>query len=297
MIVIIVTDKGHVEHKEIKLDDVSLEDVKEANIPIISSKEYFGDKYVAKTATKSAEDATMQASEKVATKAALKSQAVKIGAKAKVAAKTAGKATKEALVAVNKAYDKTFDAVMDWGNKHAPQWMNKVEEATVQKAAEKFMKTKSGQAIAKQIEKKIGKEAAVSIAKKIPILCLGVGAACVYDRLKDGEYMKAVGEGASALVANVPGFGTLASFGLDGAMLSDDLKIFEHGVMQADPNSHMASESTFVEKPTIQEKFERKVDKAEENRKKQESQKKADEFKKNLYKYGGKSNGNFFDRS
>lgn len=180
----------------------------------------------------------------------------------------------------------------------------------MQKAAEKFMQTKSGQAIAKQIEKKIGKEVAASIAKKIPILCLGVGAACVYDRLKDGEYGKAAGEAVSALVANVPGLGTLASFGIDGAMLSDDLKVFEHGVMPRDPNSHVAAESTFVGKPVIEyrlKKFSKKVDKAAEAKKKaaeakkkaaeakkkEESKKKAQQFEANLYRYGGNS-GNFF---
>ena len=121
---------------------------------------------VKKTATKSAMKAT--------TAAALKGQATKAATKAKTAAKTAGQATKKTLLALNKAHDNAFDAIMKWGDKHAPQWMNKVEEATVQKAAEKFMKTKSGQAIAKQIEKRIGKEVAVSIAKKIPFLLLSL---------------------------------------------------------------------------------------------------------------------------
>lgn len=240
---------------------------------------------------------TNKAPEKARTKSAMKATAAE--AKAKVAntaktAKTAGKAAKETLMAANRAYDDTFDAIMKWGDKHAPQWMNKVEEKTVQKAAEKFMKTKSGQAIAKQIEKKVGKEVAASIAKKIPILCLGVGAMCVCDRLKEGEYLKAVGEGASALVANVPGLGTLASFGLDGAMLSDDLKLFEHGVMPKDPNSHVAAESTFVAKQFVaQQNFIRRVDKAEAE-KKAEAKKKATQFEKNLYKYGGKPD--FFSR-
>jgi len=250
---------------------------------------------VAKEAEKQAEQAVTSATEKATTKSAMKATAAKAGEKVAKTAKTAGKAAKETLLAANKAYDDTFDAIMKWGDKHAPQWMNKVEEKTVQKAAEKFMKTKSGQAIAKQIEKKVGKEVAASIAKKIPILCLGVGAVCVYDRVKEGEYLKAVGEGASALVANVPGLGTLASFGLDGAMLSDDLKVFEHGVMPKDPNSHVAAESTFVAQQIVAEKkFVRKVDKAaeakkkaEEEKKKAESKKKAQEFEKNLYQYGG----------
>ena len=233
----------------------------------------------------------------------MKATAAKAGEKVAKTAKTAGKVAKETLLAANKAYDDTFDAIMKWGDKHAPQWMNKVEEKTVQKAAEKFMKTKSGQVIAKQIEKKVGKEVAASIAKKIPILCLGVGAACVYDRLKDGEYMKALGEGTSALVANVPGLGTLASFGLDGAMLSDDLKVFEHGVMPKDPNSHVAAESTFVAQQIVAEKkFVRKVDKtaeakkkAEEEKKKAESKKKAQEFEKNLHKYGSQQ-ADYFER-
>ena len=253
-----------------------------------------------KSAEKQAEQTVTSATEKTATKSAMKTAAGQ--AATKTAVKTVGQATKNTLLAANKAYDDTFDAIMKWGDKHAPQWMNKVEEATVQKAAEKFMKTKSGQAIAKQIEKKVGKEIAASIAKKIPILCLGVGAVCVYDRVKEGEYLKAVGEGASALVANVPGLGTLASFGLDGAMLSDDLKVFEHGVMPRDPNSHMASESTFVNKPIVpqQQKFAIKVDKATEAKKKaaeakkkEESKKKATQFEANLYKYGGNSR-NFF---
>ena len=249
-----------------------------------------------KSAEKQAEQAVTSATEKVATKSAMKATAAKTGEKVAKTAKTAGKVAKETLLAANKAYDDTFDAIMKWGDKHAPQWMNKVEEKTVQKAADAFMKTKSGQAIAKQIEKKVGKEVAASIAKKIPILCLGVGAVCVYNRVKEGEYLKAVGEGASALVANVPGLGTLASFGLDGAMLSDDLKVFEHGVMPKDPNSHVAAESTFVAQQIVAEKkFVRKVDKAaeakkkaEEEKKKTESKKKAQEFEKNLYKYGSK---------
>lgn len=189
---------------------------------------------------------------KSATASALRQQAAGSQARVRAVKKTtAAQTARKTLQSLNQAYDNTFDAIMKWGDKHAPQWMNRLEEATVQKAAKDFMKTKTGQAMAKQIEKKVGKELAASIAKKIPVLCLAVGAACVYDRLKEGEYLKALGEGASSVAAMVPGAGTLVSMGLDSAIIMDDLKIFGHGVIKADPNRHMTAESTGVQKPMI----------------------------------------------
>lgn len=246
------------------------------------------------------DQSVIRATEKIATKTAMEASKVASAEAAKTA--TVASKAKNALLAANKSYDDAFDALMKWGDKHAPQWMNRLEEKTVQKAAEKFMQTKSGQAIAKQIEKQVGKEVAASIAKKIPLLCIGVGAYCVYDRLKEGEYLKALGEGVSALVSNIPGLGTLASMGIDSTMLSDDLGVFEHGIMPKDPNSHMAAESTFVERPEIQktpaevraeaERRKRRKEEAEkkkreaEKKKKAEDKKKAQQFESNLYKYG-----------
>ena len=123
-----------------------------------------------------------------------------------------------------------------------------------------------------------------------------------------------MGEGASALVGNIPGLGTLAGIGIDSAMLSDDLGVFEHGIMPKDPNSHMAAESTSVERPKSpadilaedaekakrakeeqkrREEAEKRKREAEK-KKKAEDKKKAQKFENNLYKYG-KPNS-FFER-
>ena len=267
---------------------------------------------VAKEAEKQAEHAVMETAEKAATRTAMKVTAAKAGAKVAKTAKTAGKTAKETLVAANKAYDAMFDRnVAKLMEMDAPQWMKRIDNAMakplnmtaeqLQKAADAFMKTESGKKIAQKVAasyaKVGGKAMAASVAKKIPLACVGIACAMAKERYEKGEYVKAGLEVVSGVAACVPVFGTAVSLGIDGAVLLSDLQIFEHGAMRGDPNSHVAAESTFVEKPIIanQEKLVKKVDKkaeakkkAEEEKKKAESKKKAQEFEKNLYQYGGR---------
>lgn len=270
---------------------------------------------IEKSAEKQAEHAAMETAEKAVTKSAMKVTAAKAGAKMAKTAKSVGNAALKLNAKYDALFDKNVKILMEMD---APQWMKSIDNAMakplnmtaeqLQKAADAFMKTESGKKIAQKVAasyaKVGGKAMAASVAKKIPLACVGIACAMAKERYEKGEYVKAGLEVVSGVAACVPVFGTAVSLGIDAAVLLSDLQVFEHGAMRGDPNSHVAAESTFVEKPIIanQEKLVKKVDKkaeakkkAEEEKKKAESKKKAQEFEKNLYKYGGKQ-ADFFDK-
>ncbi len=270
-------------------------------------------KNVAKSVEQSVAESGEQTAEKTVERAATKST---MKTENRLAVRKVG----NALFAANKAYDEVFDRnVAKLMEMDAPQWMKNVDKAMgkvvdnkatrytaqqLQKAAEVFVKTPTGEKIAAQVAAsyaKIGGRAAVaSAAKKIPLVCVGIACAMAKERFEKGDYVKGSLEVVSGIAACVPIFGTAVSLGIDAGVLASDLSeagLFAHETMQADPNSHMAAESTFVDKPIIvnQEKLVKKVDKLAEAKKKAESKKKAQKFEKNLYKYGSKQ-ADFFER-
>lgn len=268
-----------------------------------------------KSVEKQAEQAMTSATEKVATKSAMKATAAKAGAKIAETAKTAGIAAKETLLAANKAYDEVFDRnVAKLMEMDAPQWMKNVDKAMgkvvdnkatrytaeqLQKAAEVFVKTPTGEKIAAQVAAsyaKIGGRAAVaSAAKKIPLVCVGIACAMAKERFEKGDYVKGSLEVVSGIAACVPIFGTAVSLGIDAGVLASDLSeagLFAHGSVQADPNSHMAAESTAVRDVRDLKEESDKIKKAikqkkkRQEREKENNKRKAKQWENALEKYG-----------
>ena len=142
---------------------------------------------------------------------------------------------------LNNMYDNAFDSVVQrMMNMQTPEWaklasakINKLTdipknylESKVENTAQKFMSTQTGQKIAQKIEesmiKTYGKNAAKSMAKKIPLVCLAVGMECARDRWNNGDYIGAGFEGLSALTANIPGIGTAVSAVIDVGLATAD---------------------------------------------------------------------------
>jgi len=160
-----------------------------------------------------------------------------------------GVQAKKAALKINKLYDDTFDKYVEKMIKmDTPKWVKSVDNAVakpihvtaekMQKWGEKFVKTPTGAAIQKQVEKsllKIGGEAAVkSAAKKIPLVCVGVACAMAKDRFEKGEYIAGTAEVVSGVAACVPVFGTAVSLGIDAAVLASDLLSSSHGSYTVD---------------------------------------------------------------
>lgn len=61
------------------------------------------------------------------------------------------------------------------------------------------------------------------MAKKIPILGIGVGAVFAVERWCNGEIGKGFAELASGAVSSIPGYGTAASIGIDAALAASDV--------------------------------------------------------------------------
>lgn len=265
--------------------------VKTAEKQAVKLTEQSVENQASKTAIKTAEQTAEKQALKTATRTTLKTQA-----------KTAAKKVGNTLLEANAAYDKFFDETMERCiklNESMPQWMqrgcnavdkamakpfnNKVTKASAKKleqAAEAFAKTKTGQKLAEKFAasalKVGGKDVAKSLAKKIPLVCLAAACYFAAERSKDGESAKAQAEIISGICGCVPGVGTVASLGIDGTMLADDLKVamggessfeefFAHGVIASNPDENMvAAESTFVKTPmdikVRKDKFDSKVD-------------------------------------
>ena len=91
------------------------------------------------------------------------------------------------------------------------------------KVVRKFMAKKAGAKVAaKAGMKAAGKVIGKSLLKKVPVIGLGVGAKFAYDRAKENDYVGAAGEIASGVASMIPGPGTVASLGIDGALAVKD---------------------------------------------------------------------------
>lgn len=156
--------------------------------------------------------------------------------------KSLGAQAKNTALKVNKLYDDTFDkAVEKMMKMDAPQWAKSVDNAMakpvhmaaeqMQKWGEKFVKTPTGAAIQKQVEKSIakvgGKTALKSAAKKIPLVCVGIACAMAKERFERGDYIAGTAEVISGVAACVPIYGTAVSLAIDGAVLLSDLGSYE----------------------------------------------------------------------
>lgn len=90
----------------------------------------------------------------------------------------------------------------------------KTQSKTIGKTAAKAI----GKTAAKTVGKTAGKAVGKSLLKKIPGLSLGAGCFFAWQRIKDKDYLGAVGEVASGICGCIPGLGTAASVGIDTAL-------------------------------------------------------------------------------
>ena len=74
---------------------------------------------------------------------------------------------------------------------------------------------------------KLGKIGLGSLLKKIPLLGLVAGGVLGLSRAAEGDWLGAAGELASGAARTIPGLGTLASVGIDGALAARDLGMFD----------------------------------------------------------------------
>jgi len=86
--------------------------------------------------------------------------------------------------------------------------------------------------IGKQVAKKTAKNAAKkglgkALAKKIPLLGLGLGAIFAAQRAMAGDFSGAALELASGAASTIPGLGTAASVGIDAALIARDVGAFD----------------------------------------------------------------------
>jgi hypothetical protein len=94
----------------------------------------------------------------------------------------------------------------------------------VAKGAEKVV-AKEGTKIAEKTAIKAGeKTLAKGLIKKLPVIGLLAGVGFGISRMMDGDKVGAMGEVASGAASMIPGIGTAASLGIDGALLARDIK-------------------------------------------------------------------------
>lgn len=120
-----------------------------------------------------------------------------------------------------KTASSTIKAAMKEGGEKATQMVQTgtrlpLGKKLVEKIGNETLK-KTGAKLATLTTLKIG-------AKKIPILGAVLGAAFATGRAIKGDWTGAGMEFSSGVVSCVPGFGTVASLGIDGALLARDLK-------------------------------------------------------------------------
>ncbi|MBO4520213.1 MAG: hypothetical protein J5787_03315 [Alphaproteobacteria bacterium] len=92
-------------------------------------------------------------------------------------------------------------------------------DAGLQEAAVRTVEKTVEKSLAKSTGKSLGKV----VAKKIPGVSLIAGAVFAVGRAKDGDWLGAFGELASGAAGCVPGLGTLASAGIDTALVGRDV--------------------------------------------------------------------------
>ena len=87
--------------------------------------------------------------------------------------------------------------------------------------------TEIGKIIAQKLAveggKEVGKNAAKSIVKQLPVISFFIGCGLAVYRCSNGEYWRAVGEFASGFAACFPGHGTAVSIAIDIAMAGYDV--------------------------------------------------------------------------
>jgi len=96
-------------------------------------------------------------------------------------------------------------------------------EKIAKEGAEKVGKQIAKTGIKKAAKKGLGK----AVAKKIPLLGLGLGAVFAAQRAMSGDFAGAAMELASGAASTVPGLGTAASIAIDAALIAKDVGAFD----------------------------------------------------------------------
>ena len=99
-----------------------------------------------------------------------------------------------------------------------------------------------GRGLAKKAAKIGIKGVGKSLAKKIPLLGLGVGALFAAQRMATGDWGGALLELASGAASTFPGVGTAASVGLDAALMAKDLTGMQTGGIVNGPTAALLGE-------------------------------------------------------
>ena len=97
-------------------------------------------------------------------------------------------------------------------------------EKIAKEGAEKVGKKIAKTGIKKAAKKGLGK----AVAKKIPLLGLGLGAVFAAKRAMAGDFAGAAMELASGAASTVPGLGTAASVAIDAALIAKDVGAFDN---------------------------------------------------------------------
>ena len=113
------------------------------------------------------------------------------------------------------------------GKKVGKLFMKKTGKEVTEKVAKE-----ATEKIGKQVVKKTAKNAAKkglgkALAKKIPLLGLGLGAIFAAQRAMAGDFSGAALELASGAASTIPGLGTAASVGIDAALIAKDVGAFD----------------------------------------------------------------------
>ena len=96
-------------------------------------------------------------------------------------------------------------------------------EKIAKEGAEKIGKNIAKTGVKKAAKKGVGK----ALAKKIPLLGLGLGAVFAAQRAMAGDFAGAAMELASGAASTVPGLGTAASVAIDAALIAKDVGVFD----------------------------------------------------------------------
>ena len=96
-------------------------------------------------------------------------------------------------------------------------------EKIAKEGTEKIGKQLAKKGVKKAAKKGLGK----ALAKKIPLLGLGLGAVFAAQRAMAGDFAGAAMELASGAASTVPGLGTAASVAIDAALIAKDVGVFD----------------------------------------------------------------------
>tara|TARA_Y100001937_G_scaffold103094_1_gene142009 strand:+ start:448 stop:1803 length:1356 start_codon:yes stop_codon:yes gene_type:complete len=113
------------------------------------------------------------------------------------------------------------------GKKVGKLFMKKAGKEVTEKVAKEGIKNVGKQVAKKTAKNAVKKGLGKALAKKIPLLGLGLGAIFAAQRAMAGDFSGAALELASGAASTIPGLGTAASVGIDAALIAKDTGAFD----------------------------------------------------------------------